>query len=195
MNNKAFTQNQNHSRRFLSGISALLSKQQDPRLQTSGMARGFTLIELLVVVLIIGILAAVALPEYDKAVDKARAAEIPVKLKTLYEVGVVDGLAGGSLDRDRIAEITHCDPNSTSMYAAACGTNCCAVDNPPIQDWSGCLYISETNRARFYCMAVSGNEGNIDVVYDKNGLSCTGVGNAPGPGITPKPSPCKLLGL
>ncbi len=64
------------------------------------MKKGFTLIELLVVVLIIGILSAVALPQYTKAVEKSRATEAITLLGNLSTAEQVYQMTTGSFTTD-----------------------------------------------------------------------------------------------
>ena len=89
----------------------------------TGWQRAFTLIELLVVVLIIGILSAIALPQYQKTILKTRFSTIKSLTEDLRQAAQVYYLANGvypsqsdmdSLDIQR-PESSHC--TITAVYA------------------------------------------------------------------------------
>ena len=81
--------------------------------------QAFTLIELLVVVLIIGILAAIALPQYEKAVTKSRFAEAFTNLKTLADAVKVCEMENGKVDYEN---------NRTCSYLSNLNVNIGKID-------------------------------------------------------------------
>ena len=166
---KAFTliRNKNHPRGFLSGVynaccsRVLLNKQQnveDPRQQHSGMVllfnKGFTLIELLVVVLIIGILAAIALPQYQKAVIKTRYATLKPLVKALCDAEEVYYLANNAYTA-KLADLDiPLPPTDTVIHDTA-------TNNELGYDWGWCgIEVDKPNAmAHAYCKNTLGQIG------------------------------------
>ena len=99
--------------------SKILNQVQDDLVLLTTTDLGFTLIELLVVVLIIGILAAVALPQYQFAIDKSRVSSYLPKIADMVKAQQTYQLANG----DYTAQFENLDIDFTKMCSYMNGAN------------------------------------------------------------------------
>lgn len=118
------------------------------------MRKGFTLVELIIVVIIVGILASIGLTQYNKVVEKSRAAEARMILGTLRSAEIANYYDGGAyvvVGSLGVGAPETCASTHFFSYACATTGTCtatrCTVSGKPQQGtvlWTKTLDIGGT---------------------------------------------------
>ncbi len=105
-----------------------------------GHLAAFTLIELLVVVLIIGILAAIAMPQYTKAVEKSRLSEMQLAIANLEKAADIAILSSGFPSTEEQIDyipLTDIDYGDSFSYNEDSHTYCNSAKTCISSKWEG----------------------------------------------------------
>ncbi|KZR70036.1 Fimbrial protein precursor [Prochlorococcus marinus str. MIT 1313] len=151
---------------------ALLSRQK----RASALQQGFTLVELMIVIVIVGILSAVALPNFLNQTSKAKATECMAKGGTIMGLVMADALtskAAGKATLDALVE----DANTNSTLC-----DFTAGDLPG--DGSNVFKLTATGKGDLKDGDTSKFDGAwcVDFATGKKEQETTNNGTAPNPG-------------
>lgn len=116
------------------------------------MKKGFTLIELLIVVLIIGVLSSIALPQYQKAVTRAKNREALLGIRAIGQGIEMYNLANGALPTEKEEDFS-----------------ILGIENPNSENWKYQFFCVEKKICFIYAFSAEEEAKEGEIFYEIEG--------------------------